>query len=182
MGVQEISGHDWHNSSINSHVYWIVLWLFLLSFRHLAPYTWLFVHHFPILFVSLSVSPSLRFFLSSENLFLFLSIFSSIGRPRSFSSPSRGPSATALSLSSPVSPLCRAYRFPRPFTSVVNPELVTSYRREDSQAAAFNKAAARASLIGAARRVFSWMHERFVDKRVKDVTCRDTNLLRNNTQ
>lgn len=24
MGVQEISDHDWHNSSINSRVYWIV--------------------------------------------------------------------------------------------------------------------------------------------------------------
>jgi len=121
-------------------------WLLLLFGRRLA-LTRLFVRHFPTLCLSRSLcflrcSP----FLSLGTTFYLFQSF----RLSRLSSPALP--LAALSLSSPASPP-RRLPFPRarPFTSVVNPELVTSWSARDSQAAAFNKAAARAPLIGAAR-------------------------------
>lgn len=64
MGVQEISDHDWHNSSINSRVYWIV---------RARPYS-LFLRLVPTLFdLAVSVLFQLNFFLPSRFAFSFRS-------------------------------------------------------------------------------------------------------------
>lgn len=127
MGVQEISGHDWHNSSINSHVYWIAL----------APTPLSLSRFFPSLcpLLSCSFSPTLSFFLSLLSPLFFL-LFSLLSPPPSVSFNLFVYRPTFLSSRYAALPP-RLFHFPhprclltaRPFTSVVNPELVTSWTR-----------------------------------------------------
>lgn len=108
MGVQEISGHDWHNCSINSHVYWIALAPSPLSHRLASARP--FVRYFPALSLALPV--------------LFLSAPPSVSFNVFVYRPIRGASATALTFLARVATL--PFPSDRPFTAVVNPELVTS--------------------------------------------------------
>lgn len=146
MGVQEISGRDWHNSSINSHVYWIARLLLSFTVSLLpGPLSVAFSALSLAPPVPLSAPPSVSF-----NVFVYR--------------PIRGASATALTFLARVASL--PFSSVRSFTSVVNPELVTSSDTRNSQAAVFNEAAARGPLIGvrpAARAVCS------CDERVKNV-------------
>lgn len=126
MGVQEISGHDWHNSSINSHVYWIALAPSPLSSSRFFPR--LFVRRFPTRSFSVSRSSAPFSLWFSRLLPLSLLFTTSLCLFQSFRlSPGVSLLGSRLfrhgSFIFPASP-------PAVDPSVVNPELVTSWTRE----------------------------------------------------